>query len=297
MRWHVPGTWPPEYAVDDALERLWDAGQQRRTTMQPYYEANGITIFHGRAEEILPQLGEKFCDLVVTSPPYNLKKKWWDQGSNGIHGALAKKFNDEWYADEIPEPEYQAQQRAILEACMRACRGSVCYNHKVRYAFKREGRSFHPMEWIQGLPLWCEIVWDRGGGMALNCSRPVVSDERIYVLGKPAAWHNIGLTTVWDIWAGAQGLDHPCPFPLEIPRRLIRMFSNPDSVILDPYVGSGTTLRVAKALGRRGIGIESNEQFCELAVKTLELPFNEALIDDGASLEDLPMFAVESEAA
>lgn len=237
--------------------------------MKPYYDHNGITIYHSRCEDVLAQLGPGICDLVVTSPPYNLKRKWWDSGANGIHIELAKKFNEEWYADEIEEGEYQRQQRAVLELCMLASRGSVCYNHKVRYAFKREGRSFHPMEWISGLPLWCEIIWDKTGGPAVNCSRPVVSDERIFVLGKPAVWHNLKLTTVWRIWVGAHEVDHPCPFPLEIPARLIGMFTDPEACVLDPYMGSGTTLRAAKKLGRRAIGIEVDEKFCEVAARRL----------------------------
>lgn len=260
--------------------------------MKPYYDHNGITIYHGRCEDVLPQILS--VDLVVTSPPYNLKKKWWDSGANGIHGKLAAKFNDEWYADELPEPEYQAQQRAVLQACLQVCRGSVCYNHKVRYAIKREGRSFHPMEWLADFPLWCEIVWDKGGGPAVNCRRPIVADERIYVLGRPKVWHNEGMTTVWRITVPEHGIDHPCPFPIEIPARCMRLFSDPGDVVIDPYMGSGTTLRAAKMLKRRAIGIEVSERYCEVAARSLESEFKDARYD-ATSLEQLgPLFAQEA---
>lgn len=145
---------------------------------------------------------------------------------------------------------------------------SVAYNHKVRYAFKRAGGSFHPMLWLSEFPLWVEIVWDKGGGPALNCSRPVVSDERIFVLGQPGAWNNLHMTTVWRV-PSATGSEHPCPMALGVAQRLIGMFSNGGETILDPYAGSGTTLRAARDLGRLAIGVEKDERFCELTAKRL----------------------------
>jgi site-specific DNA-methyltransferase (adenine-specific) len=58
---------------------------------------------------------------------------------------------------------------------------------------------------------------------------------------------------------------HPAPFPEELPRRLIRLFSFREDVVLDPFLGSGTTCRVAKNLGRRSIGVEINPDFCRIA--------------------------------
>lgn len=228
----------------------------------PYYQDDLVTLYHGDCREILPTLRG---DLVVTSPPYNLMRKWSGAGARSIHAeGLAKKHHERWYSDDMPEADYQLWQQQILDAALVAA-PCVCYNHKVRYQIRRAGRSLHPMQWIGDRLLWVEIVWDRGGGVALNCARPVPSDERIYVLGRPPAWHDDGSTTVWRIHAGAQNIDHPCPFPPEIPLRLIAMFTNPGMTIIDPFVGSGTTLRAAKDLGRRAIGIELIEAFCETA--------------------------------
>lgn len=235
--------------------------------MEPYYDEDGITLYLAEHADVLPGLADGSCALTVTSPPYNLKRQWWDQGSNGIHGNLAKKHADQWYDDTLPEPEYQAQQTQLVRDCLRVST-SVAYNHKVRYAFKRAGGSFHPMSWLAEFPLWVEIVWDKGGGPALNCSRPVVCDERIFVLGKPSTWHNLHMTTVWRIPSDI-GSDHPCPMALGVAQRLIGMFSDEGDTILDPYAGSGTTLRAALDLGRRAIGIERSEAYCELAVKRL----------------------------
>lgn len=233
---------------------------------EPYYQDDSVTLWHGDALTVMSD--ENFGvmgDLVVTSPPYNLMRKWSGAGANSIHAeGLSKKHHEQWYDDEMPEDEYQAWQEKVLDAALFAA-DCVCYNHKVRYQIRRAGRSIHPMLWIRDRRLWVEIVWDRGGGVALNCGRPVPADERIYVLGTPRAWHDDGSTTVWRIHAGAQGIDHPCPFPPEIPLRLISMFTDPGMTVLDPFAGSGTTLRAAKDLGRKAIGIEKSEAYCELA--------------------------------
>jgi len=237
--------------------------------MKPYYEDEqaGITLYCGDCREILPQLGS--FDLGVTSPPYNLYKKWWNSGSNGIHKDLADRFTNGWYADNLPESEYQSEQHSLMECALSHCTGSICYNHKVRYAFKRAGGSFHPMQWLTGFPLWVEIIWDKGSGPALNCRRPIVGDERIFVLGKPKSWHNLKLTTVWRIAADSESPDHPCAFPVELPSRLIAMFTNPGDTVVDWYAGSGTALVAAKQLGRKAIGIEIEEKYCAIAVERL----------------------------
>lgn len=256
--------------------------------MQPYYEHGGITIYHGRWEDVQSTIDA--CDLVVTSPPYNLKRQWWDQGANGIFPGMARKLTAEWYEDTLPEPAYQQQQRAFLDAWITKCRGSVCYNHKLRHAIKREGKVYHPMEWMIGLPLWTEIIWDRGGGVAHNSRRPLVVDERIYVFGRPVAWHDYNYTSIWRIPGVAQGIDHPCPFPFELARRLISIFTDRSALVVDPYMGSGTTLRAAKTMGRRSIGIEAHEPYCELAARSLDTTFYEPQ-SECAALDDLPLFS------
>ncbi len=236
---------------------------------KPYYERNGITIYCGDCREILPEL-DKF-DLGVTSPPYNLYKKWWDSGISGLqnHKDLMAKFTNTWYDDERPEPEYQAEQTHLLQVAQSLCSGSLCYNHKVRYAFKRAGASFHPMSWLTPFDLWVEIIWDKGSGVAINSRRPCPVDERIFVLGRPKAWHDLKFTTIWRLPPDNECPDHPCAFPVELPSRLIASFSDPGDTVVDWFCGGGSTLVAAKRLGRKGVGIEISEAYCEIAVKRL----------------------------
>lgn len=236
--------------------------------MKPYYEQDGVTIYNADCLEILrANLVE--ASLVVTSPPYNLVRRNSGSGANSIHrDGLWKKLTTEWYEDELSEDEYRMWQREVIKECL-AVAPCMAYNHKVRYQQKRHGTTFHPMEWINPAQLWSEIVWDQGGGVALNCRRPVPADERVYILGKPKAWHDLGYTSVWRIPTVAQGFDHPCPFPEELPRRVIAMFTDAGDTVLDPFMGVGTTLVAAKRMGRKAVGIEREEKYCEIAAKRL----------------------------
>src|SRR5205085_1447725 len=74
--------------------------------------------------------------------------------------------------------------------------------------------------------------------------------------------------------ANPRRVGHPAPFPEELPRRLIKLYSYPGDLVLDPFLGSGTTLTAAAKLGRRGIGVEINPRFCELAVRNVQAVAN-----------------------
>jgi len=218
------------------------------------------------ARDGLRQLPNRCVHAVVTSPNYNLVRDW--------HGAVRRssrqfkqfeKLQEKWYRDIMPEAEYQEEQKRYVREMMRVCRGSVFYNHKVRYAFKRRGTYYHPMHWLSEFPIWCEIIWDRNGGRPSNTPRYLVSDERIYQIGRPARWRKTSLTTVWRINARPQGLRHVCPFPVELVRNCIEPSTAPGDIVLDPFMGSGTTAEGALQLGRHVLGFEIDPVMCEEA--------------------------------
>src|SRR5207253_2856286 len=77
---------------------------------------------------------------------------------------------------------------------------------------------------------------------------------------------------VWSFpGANPRRVGHPAPFPEELPRRLIKLYSYPGDIILDPFAGSGTTLVAAKRLGRRSVGVEINPAFCALTIRNLQM--------------------------
>lgn len=220
----------------------------------------------GDCREILPTLDK--VELVVTSPPYNLVKEN-SGGSTTTFDSHEERY-EEWYADELPEEEYQSIQKEVIRLCLAACNGSVFYNHKVRYAISRRGQVYHPMDWLRDFPLWCEIIWDRCGSLGNNTPRYAFQDERIYQLGRPVVFDRCGLTTIWRFPpASSAETGHVCAFPLELPRRCIKTASAEGHTVLDPYMGSGTTGIAALQLGRNFIGIERDPTYFEIARKRI----------------------------
>lgn len=244
--------------------------------MNPYYEDGSATIYHGRAEDVLPHLSG--VAVTVTSPPYNTLGSRIPTNPTGMHASNAwmQKVNASGYADVKPEDVYQDEQRHVANLVLNATvpNGSFFYNHKLRY---RDKVVLHPVEIVRRFEGWTlrqEIVWDRRGAVAFNARMFAPSDERLLwmVKGDDHAWNQEATKwmTVWPISPNtAANVDHPCPFPDDIPKRCIIATSSQGDLILDPYTGSGSTLRAAKDLGRRSVGIEEEEAFCEIAATRL----------------------------
>lgn len=243
---------------------------------KPYFEDDAVTIYHGDARELLPLMPK--VDLVVTSPPYNtLGSRIPVNGSGKMRGdRWLAKVSTAGYADDMDEPSYWAWQAAVSTALAQAVRpgGSYFYNHKIRY---RDGVTIVPLDFVKSWPDWSlrqELVWERDGAIAFNARMFPPADERIYWLvrhGAPHTWNQEAARwlSVWHIRQEI-GLDgHPCPFPIDMPRRCIIATTNPDDLVLDPFMGSGTTLRAAKDLGRKAIGIEIEERYAEIAAKRM----------------------------
>src|SRR3989339_682566 len=135
--------------------------------MKPYYEKDGITIYHGDCREIIPYLF--FIDLCFTSPPYNTLG-WFSKTPTGIWGktdggsGFHKTIKTQGYPDKMKESEYQKEQLEIIELIAKALVSGGClfYNHKCRW---RNGKLIHPILWVQpkDLVLRQEIIWNRFG--------------------------------------------------------------------------------------------------------------------------------------
>lgn len=248
--------------------------------MKPYYEHAGITIYHGDCLEILPLLPK--VDLIFTSPPYNLggapwphlghwkpgdspggKGKWRD-GPDGSGGAVYAS-----HTDSMPHVEYVAWQRNILALCWDRLSdsGAIFYNHKPRVI---GGKLWLPLELNPELSLRQIVIWQRAGGMNFNPTAYVPTHEWLLILAKDS-WRlrDKRASGLGDVWYVPQEADkgHPAPFPIGLPLRA--METTKHGPVIDPFCGTGTTLRAAKELGRKAIGIEINERYCELAAERL----------------------------
>jgi len=240
--------------------------------LTPYYERDGITIYRGDCLEVMPQLIEPF-DLVVTSPPYNLGVS----SGGGLKGALksgkwvsarlAHGYED--YDDAMPPNEYLAWQRNALKVMWAALSptGAIYYNHKPRI---QNGEVQLPLRFNPGLPLRQIIIWARAGGINFATTHYVPTHEWIMVLAKHGfRLKSKGASGSGDVWYFPQkpNTPHPAPFPIGIPIRAIETTNSLH--ICDPFMGSGTTLVAAQQLGRRAVGIELSEEYCEIAVERL----------------------------
>lgn len=225
--------------------------------MTPYYADDAVTIYHGDVEEVLADL-DITPGLVLTSPPYNLggaRGTEWSPLEDGYDG----------HHDDMPHGDYVAWQHRVIGRCWQllADDGAIYYQHK---PIARGNETRLPFELIPpGIPVRQVITWDRGSGFQRTHVHYVPRYEWILVCARPA--FRITTLDVFDLWQipPDQNNRHPAPFPLKLARQAIGTTSA--DLVLDPYAGSGTTLRAAKDLGRHAVGIEQSERYCEIAAR------------------------------
>ena len=203
--------------------------------MKPYYEEKGITIYHGDCREILPSLPK--VDLVLTDPNYGIN---WKPRIN---------HQEQFWVDDCvfnPTPFLEVGVERVFWGA--------------NYFADKLPPSADWLSWIK---------------------RPInfdfSKDQRTYSTVE-LAWSNLecGARFIVHVWDGGMraGADqnrsfcHPAQKPLEV-MKWVLSFSRTDGIVLDPFMGSGTTLRAAKDLGRKAIGIEIEEKYCEIAANRL----------------------------
>ena len=225
----------------------------------------------------LPHLPK--VDAVITSPPYNTLHQIGDcptgmwAKTNGGAGWVKSVAERSGYIDDMPENEYISWQNRIFEIINCADDASLFYNHQIRW---RDRTVSHPIQWFhpKGWNLRQEIVWARSGGMMMNARMFCRTDERILWFARDNwKWNqeHVGLGTVWRMNQGAGKFkEHPVSFPIELPTRCIAATTDGDSIVLDPFMGSGTTGVACVNLGRKFIGVEINEVYFDIACRRIE---------------------------
>jgi DNA modification methylase len=215
-------------------------------------------------------MGGRPVDLVITSPPYNQQLDKFKPSGMQRESGWVKRIAGA-YADTMPERDYQEWQRKLMGIWHEAMRdgASVFYNHKHRY---RDKRVVSPMEWLPGpFNFRQEIIWNRPGSVTQNARMFMPCDERIYWLYRGDNFTFADTTevkswsSVWDINPGSDF--HAVGFPVELPTRCIRAASMPDDGVLDPFVGSGTTIIAAEMTGRVCHAIEISPNYVDVAIR------------------------------
>ncbi len=229
------------------------------------------TIICGDAITEMKKLPDKSIDLIVTSPPYNLKNSTGNGMKDGRGGkwqnaALVNGYAT--YDDNMPYDKYIQWQRDCLSEMMRLIpdNGAIFYNHKWRV---QKGLIQDRREIIDGFPVRQIIIWRRKGGINFNAGYFLPTYEVIYLIAKPKfklAQHANAHGDVWEFMQ-EQKNGHPAPFPIPLIERIIS--STTAQVVLDPFMGSGTTAIAARNLQRNFIGIEISQEYCDLAQRRL----------------------------
>lgn len=241
----------------DARER----GEARRAASDDGRTVPRLIVGDARRLE----LADGSVDVIITSPPYNLGDEAWPMGGHG----RVNRDEGIGYQDAMTDDEYQAWQLDVLSELYRVARpgASLFYNHKTR---TREGALIHPMAWlgrVEGWTLRQEIVWDREVTHNHSATLFWPVDERVYWLtkGKPRLDGPIGMPTVWRFHGPRPHTWHPAPFVEELPRRCLEAVGRPGIVVLDPFAGSCTTLKVAAGMGYEAIGVDRCAEYLERA--------------------------------
>lgn len=224
-------------------------------------------IIHGDCLDVMRQLPAGSIDLVVTSPPYNLKNSTGNgmkdgRGGKWSNAALINGYKT--YNDCMPHDEYVQWQRACLAEMMRLIPedGAIFYNHKWRV---QAGLLQDRHDIVSDLPVRQIIIWQRKGGINFNAGYFLPTYEVIYMICKPAFKLAPKANAFGDVWEFMQEMnnEHPAPFPLALIDRIVR--ATHAKTVLDPFMGSGTTAIAAKNAGRTYVGIEVSEEYVELA--------------------------------
>ena len=222
--------------------------------MRPYYEHGGVTIYHGDCREVLATIT---ADALITDPPYGV-----NLGAHAAAHDLRERrrkgsyyLNKGGYATYVDTPENFA---AVVVPAVNAA-----------LTVTKRGLVFCAAHMAWGLPPPSAI-----GGVYLpsGCGRNA--------WGFASLAHCLLYGSAPDIAAGCRATairstershvnGHPCPKPDGWMKWAVGLASMPGEIVLDPFMGSGTTLRAAKDLGRRAIGIEIEERYCEIAAKRL----------------------------
>src|SRR5699024_11351225 len=230
--------------------------------MKPYYEDDFVTLYHGDCLEVTEWLG---ADVLVTDPPYGIAHR--HKRTSGKTKHERRKRSQERRAQGGVEYHGVANDNSTeardLALQLWGTRPALVFG---------TWRRPRPANTIQRL-IWHKA--DQATGLASPQSHPWISkDEEIDVLGQRMGQFNGNgrvdgtvYTTSESRGSRVRQIGHPTPKPLDLMETLIEKC--PPGVVADPFAGSGSTLVAAKRLGRRAIGVELEEKYCEIAVRRL----------------------------
>lgn len=217
-------------------------------------------------------------DLIVTSPPYGVDIAYADYDDT-IPYAKYLEFSERWLARcrsllrpdgrlclNLPLDKNKGGHQSVYADVLAAARrvgwkyfATIVWNEqnisrRTAWGSWKSASAPHVIAPVEMIALLYKGTWEKRERGPSDISR----EEFI-------AWTN----GVWTFGGETRAVGHPAPFPVELPRRCIKLFSYTTATVLDPFAGSGSTLLACRATGRRGIGVEISPEYCALARERL----------------------------
>ena len=245
--------------------------------MKTWEKITGIKIINGDFLKV--DIPENSIDLIVTSPPYNVGIPYNSHDDTISYDDYIK-WTERWLnkALKVVKPDGRMCLNIPLD---KNKGGQQSVYADITYLAKKVGWKYHST-----------IIWNEGNisrrtawGSWLSASAPYVIApvETIVVLykntwkkqkkGKSDITKEEFIEWTNGLWTfsgeSKRKIGHPAPFPIELPKRCIKLFTYVGDIVLDPFLGSGSTVIAAHKLKRKAIGIEIDEKYFELATKRI----------------------------
>lgn len=249
----------------------------------------------GDTFSVLPLLPTKFVDLLIVDPPYNLDKNFNGRKFKRTSDEIYEEYTESWIKAVLPLLKETATIYVCCDWQSSPIIGKVLKKYfyiQNRITWQREKGRGALSNWKNGMEdIWFATVSKHYTFNVdkVKVRRKVVAPYRLN--GKPKDWEetvdgnfrNTYPSNFWDdisipYWSMPENTPHPTQKPEKLIAKLILASSNQENIVLDPFLGSGTTSVTAKKLGRHYIGIEENEQYCVWAEKRLEMADSDASI-------------------
>jgi site-specific DNA-methyltransferase (adenine-specific) len=238
-----------------------------------------LDVIFNRSSEEMNELPNNSVHLMVTSPPYNVGKEYDEDMTLAEYLAFLRRVWRETYRVLVPGG--------------RACINVANLGRKPYIPLN----SYIAKDMIElGFLMRGEIVWNKASsaststawGSWQSASNPTLRDTHEYVLvfskgtfkrekieGRESTITKEEFLeytkSVWDFFSeSAKKVGHPAPFPVELPYRLIQLYTYSNEVVLDPFMGSGQSALAAVKAGRRYVGYELNDEYLDLAKRRIE---------------------------
>jgi len=260
----------------------------------PAYEAPGVHLFHGDCVDLLRQLAPEVVDLTVTSPPYNIGKE---------------------YENPRPLPEYLDWCEGWIRQIHAATQANGAFWLNLGYVSVSDKAKALPLPYLlwERTPFYLvqEVVWNYAAGVACKMNFSPRNEKFLWYV-KNADGYTFNLDAVrdpdvkypnqkkngklkcnplgknpTDVWqipkvtsgenrASPERTPHPAQFPTALIDRIVRSASNEGDLVLDPFMGSGSTAVTAIRAGRTVIGFEANRRYIDIAIERIEREFEDA---------------------